>query len=505
MEGETEDDHVNQFRHRQARNLMATLILAGGVPMLTAGDELGRTQQGNNNAYCQDSHISWVHWDTAGTWGDQLDLPGACSNCAPSTRSFSGTASAHGEFLLDPAGKPTGRKNLAWFGGRRTEMSPGEWHDGTRRTLGMYLASDDPDRPNDDALLIWFHGGADPVQVELPDGPWAHTYSVVAHTGVDGELPAEMRLEHRFSGPLRRRARCAGRRLRLPRVHPGGVPDLGQLHEHREVEQRRLRAGAGRDVGEYFPAASTSRPASAAAAAGMILGPTMDGGWSIAVALAATAVFGLFLGLLNGFMITRLRISYLVVTLGTLSIYQSFALVVNSGRTITVFGDPGFSILSDFVNNDIGPFPILLVFDLLLSARRRRHPPLHRVRPGRCSRSARTGRRRGSTASTSGALCCSPTGIAGLAAGLASVVQVGRLTGASAQADPTLLLTVIAAVLIGGTIFTGGEGGVLGTLVGVLFLGVVQNGLTLSNVSSFWQGTGQRRDPDRGGWARRAA
>ena len=79
--------------------------------------------------------------------------------------------------------------------------------------------------------------------------------------------------------------------------------------------------------------------------------------------------------------------------------------------------------------------------------------------------------------------------IAGLAAGLASMVQVGRLTGASPQADPTLLLTVIAAVLIGGTAYTGGEGGVLGTLIGVLFLGVVQNGLTLSDVSSFWQGT----------------
>ena len=79
--------------------------------------------------------------------------------------------------------------------------------------------------------------------------------------------------------------------------------------------------------------------------------------------------------------------------------------------------------------------------------------------------------------------------IAGLTAGLASMVQVGRLTGASPQADPTLLLTVIAAVLIGGTAITGGEGGVLGTLIGVLFLGVVQNGLTLSGVSSFWQGT----------------
>jgi hypothetical protein len=79
--------------------------------------------------------------------------------------------------------------------------------------------------------------------------------------------------------------------------------------------------------------------------------------------------------------------------------------------------------------------------------------------------------------------------IAGLTAALASAVQVGRLTGASPQADPTLLLTVVAAVLIGGTAYTGGDGGVLGTVFGVLFLGVVQNGLTLSDVSSFWHGT----------------
>ena len=74
VEGETDDAAVNALRHRQTRNLMATLILAAGVPMITAGDELGRTQQGNNNAYCQDSPISWVHWDTATTWADQTEL-----------------------------------------------------------------------------------------------------------------------------------------------------------------------------------------------------------------------------------------------------------------------------------------------------------------------------------------------------------------------------------------------------------------------------------------------
>jgi glycogen operon protein len=70
-------------------------------------------------------------------------------------------------------------------------MSQEEWHDGTRRTLGLYLACDDQGRACDDAFLIWFHGGADAVQVELPDGEWAHTYTVVAHTGFEGELPSE--------------------------------------------------------------------------------------------------------------------------------------------------------------------------------------------------------------------------------------------------------------------------------------------------------------------------
>ena len=71
-------------------------------------------------------------------------------------------------------------------------------------------------------------------------------------TGPDGELPAEMRLEHRFSGALRRRARGPGPGLRLPLAHSGRVPDMGQLHEHREVEHRRVRAGDRRDLRDHL-------------------------------------------------------------------------------------------------------------------------------------------------------------------------------------------------------------------------------------------------------------
>jgi ribose transport system permease protein len=176
------------------------------------------------------------------------------------------------------------------------------------------------------------------------------------------------------------------------------------------------------------------------------------------------------------------------VTLGTLSIYQSFALVVNEGQAITVFGEPGFGVLSGFVNDGIGPFPVLLVFDVVLvlvAGGVLRYTVFGRAlfAVGANPEAARL------NGIDVGRIVLVTYGIGGLAAGLASVVQVGRLTGASAQADPSLLLTVVAAVLIGGTAYTGGEGGVLGTLIGVLFLGVVQNGLTLSDVSPFWHGT----------------
>jgi glycogen operon protein len=191
VEGETDDPQITALRHRQTRNMMATLVLAMGVPMLTAGDELGRTQEGNNNAYCQDSPLSWVHWDSRSEWGDLTELTRTLVRLRAEHPVFRRATFRHGEQLVDSTNTPTGRKNLAWFGGRRTEMSADDWNDGTRRTLGVYLAHDAPNRNHDEAFLVWFHGGADPIQVALPDAGWADTYTVVAHTGLPGELPTD--------------------------------------------------------------------------------------------------------------------------------------------------------------------------------------------------------------------------------------------------------------------------------------------------------------------------
>jgi glycogen debranching enzyme len=171
---------------------MATLVLAAGVPMVVAGDELGRTQGGNNNAYCQDSPTSWVHWDTRHDWADLTELTRRLLALRAEHPVFRRSTFRHGEQLVDSTNAPLGRKNLAWFGGgTRAEMSTEDWHDPHRRTLGVYLAHDAPNRDHDEAFLVWFHGGSDPVEVVLPDGGWADTYTVVAHTGEEGELPGD--------------------------------------------------------------------------------------------------------------------------------------------------------------------------------------------------------------------------------------------------------------------------------------------------------------------------
>lgn len=227
--------------------------------------------------------------------------------------------------------------------------------------------------------------------------------------------------------------------------------------------------------------------ASATAASAMVFGLILATGASAPVAIVAALLFGAFLGALNGIAISYFKISFFVVTLGTLSMFQSFSLIINEGASVSVFSTPGFKPLNAFVNSNIGPFPVIMVFDLALL-----------LIAGGILRFTAFGRALYAIGSNTEAARLNGINvkrtilfvfiIAGFTAGLGSLVQVGRLTSASADIDPTLLMTVLAAVLIGGTAFTGGEGGVFGTMIGVLFLGVVQNGLTLSGVSSFWQG-----------------
>jgi ribose/xylose/arabinose/galactoside ABC-type transport system permease subunit len=227
--------------------------------------------------------------------------------------------------------------------------------------------------------------------------------------------------------------------------------------------------------------------ASATGASGMALGFALEHGAPFILALIVPLVFGLLAGFVNGMLISWLKMSFLVVTLGGMSIYSSIALVSNSGTTISVYSARGFSPLYAFVNDRVANIPYLMIFDVALAlaaAGVLRYTAFGRslFALGSNTEAARIN---GVNVS---AVVLSTYVLAGLTAGLGSLVQVGRLTGAAPQVDATQLMTVIAAVLIGGTAFSGGEGSILGTVIGVLFLGVIVNGLTLSQVSAFWQG-----------------
>ncbi|MFO1206642.1 MAG: glycogen debranching protein GlgX [Burkholderiales bacterium] len=135
-EGPTDDAKILALRARQQRNLLTTLVLSQGVPMLVAGDEMGRTQQGNNNAYCQDSPISWLDWTQSEANRELLSFV----TRVIAVRREHPVFRRHTFFQNGPL--PDGVRNVLWFGPDGLEMSDQEWHQGFARCLGMYLAGD---------------------------------------------------------------------------------------------------------------------------------------------------------------------------------------------------------------------------------------------------------------------------------------------------------------------------------------------------------------------------
>ncbi|MGZ5404822.1 MAG: glycogen debranching protein GlgX, partial [Nocardioides sp.] len=184
VEGETDDEAINALRRRQAANMMVTLCLSSGAPMLTAGDERGRTQGGNNNAYCQDNEVSWVDWRPDDAWLDVYDLVKAALRLR---REHPALRQRH-HF----AGSPTiegGPKDLAWLHPRGTEMSEQDWYDDALQVVGMFLSGDPLRSPGprgeqqrDASFMLWCNAGAEPVDARLPDNEWVSSGEVALST-----------------------------------------------------------------------------------------------------------------------------------------------------------------------------------------------------------------------------------------------------------------------------------------------------------------------------------
>ena len=142
-EGQTADAGIQALRARQSRAMLTTLLLSFGVPLLLGGDEMGRTQQGNNNAYCQDNELTWFDWARADH--DLLDF----------TRRLIALRKAHPVFRRRRFLAGTEAADLRWFTPAGSAMSPAEWSDDSSLAIALYLdGSDAPDRAADGTLLL---------------------------------------------------------------------------------------------------------------------------------------------------------------------------------------------------------------------------------------------------------------------------------------------------------------------------------------------------------------
>ncbi|WP_432476193.1 glycogen debranching protein GlgX [Nocardioides sp. GXQ0305] len=186
VEGPTDDPEVLELRARAQRNFITTLLLSQGVPMLLHGDELGRTQQGNNNTYAQDSELSWVHWDKV----DQplVEFTAAVARLRAEhptfrrKRFFTGTTVRTGD--------GTRLNDIVWLDVDATPMEGEDWQADGGAVLGMYLnghgipGTDPTGNPvTDDHFLLWFNAGAEPVSATLPSEEYAAAWDVVIDTG----------------------------------------------------------------------------------------------------------------------------------------------------------------------------------------------------------------------------------------------------------------------------------------------------------------------------------
>jgi glycogen operon protein len=182
VEGPTDDPHVNALRNRQKRNFLTTLFLSQGIPMLLGGDEIGRNQKGNNNAYCQDNEISWFNWESADK--EFLEFTARLIRMRKEhlvfrrRRWFQGRP-IHGKQVMD----------IGWFTPEGVQMEEENWGEGFAKALGVFLNGQEIASPDargekvvDDSFYVLFNAHYEPIPFILPDGPWGKEWIVELDT-----------------------------------------------------------------------------------------------------------------------------------------------------------------------------------------------------------------------------------------------------------------------------------------------------------------------------------
>ena len=188
VEGPTDDAAIVEVRARQRRNLLATLFLSQGVPMLLHGDEMGRTQYGNNNGYCQDSEISWMEWTSEKSDPELVVFTGAVSAFRAAHPVFRRRRFFHGRTIRPSRGE-SGLRDIAWFTPAGEEMGDDDWESGTAAVVTVFLngqgiAESDPrgQRVVDDSFLLLFNAGGEDAPVTLPGADEPFRWGTVVDT-----------------------------------------------------------------------------------------------------------------------------------------------------------------------------------------------------------------------------------------------------------------------------------------------------------------------------------
>ncbi len=196
VEGETDDPRIRAMREQQKRNFLATLFLSQGIPMLCAGDEMGRTQRGNNNAYCQDNEISWVDWKLDDARQALFEFTAKMIRLRREQPVLQRRGFFKGVHIWDSE-----FKDLAWFRPDGAEITSKDWENSAVPSLGFLLGGDAIPMPDErgnrqvgDTLLVLMNAHSEPLTFTLPAVEWGIDWEIAIDTAhaepVRGKMPA---------------------------------------------------------------------------------------------------------------------------------------------------------------------------------------------------------------------------------------------------------------------------------------------------------------------------
>jgi glycogen operon protein len=189
VEGPTDDPKVLEMRARQQRNFLTTLLISQGVPMILHGDEIGRTQNGNNNGYAQDNELSWIHWDKADA--PLMEFVAAIAHLRKEHPTFRRSRFFDGRPVRRAQGEPL--PDIGWLAPDGNAMAPEDWDSGFGRSIGVFLngggirGKDMRGEPITDVhFLILLNAHTESVEFTLPEDEYASAWEIVVDTAGAG-------------------------------------------------------------------------------------------------------------------------------------------------------------------------------------------------------------------------------------------------------------------------------------------------------------------------------